>query len=116
MQNLEILIKHLNEQVRIKRDTNCYSDAIFFAEKLVNIMDENGNWQEEKYTAIYELAQCYYLNQEYLRVVQLICKHDLSLYNYKFQILLGQAFVLIYIYICIYIYIYSMQQRTSKNA
>lgn len=41
--------------------------------------------------AVYDLANCYFLNKEYLRCVQLIEKFELAFHSEKFRIIIAQA-------------------------
>jgi hypothetical protein len=45
----------------------CYSDAIFFADKVVHLESARGGDVFVK--AVYDLAHCYMMNKEYLRCV-----------------------------------------------
>jgi hypothetical protein len=51
------------------------------------------NYESESYIdAMYELVDCYFLNNEYLRALQLIEKTGLGYYNEKFRTLFAQAY------------------------
>ena len=88
----EVLIKYLREQVSKSKETHCYQSAIFYADKIVTLSKDQSGLAPDYVSALYDLAQCYFCNKEYLRVVQLLDKSGLSFYNERFRILLGQAF------------------------
>jgi hypothetical protein len=89
----EILLRYLKEQMSKCKETHCYQSAIFYADKIVTLCKDGANISQEYVDALYNLAQCYFFNKEYLRVVQLIDKSGLTFNNEKFRLLLGQAFV-----------------------
>jgi len=88
----EQLLKYLREQVSKYKETHCYQTAIFYADKIVTLSKDPSGLTSDYVNSLYELAQCYFCNKEYLRVVQLLDKTGLSFYSEKFRILLGQAF------------------------
>lgn len=57
----------------------CYTDAIFFADKVVHLESARGG--EVFVRAVYDLAHCYMMNKEYLRCVQLIEKYELAFHS-----------------------------------
>jgi len=74
-----------------------YLDAIFFADKVLALSIYNS---DQFIKAVYDLANTYFLNKEYMRCVQLVEKHAVSiarmctyqnLYSEKFRILTAQA-------------------------
>eukprot|EP00826_Nyctotherus_ovalis_P064907 TRINITY_DN9531_c0_g2_i1.p2 TRINITY_DN9531_c0_g2~~TRINITY_DN9531_c0_g2_i1.p2 ORF type:complete len:187 (+),score=52.72 TRINITY_DN9531_c0_g2_i1:157-717(+) len=87
----EILLKYLREQMTKCKETHCYQSAIFYADKIVTLCKDTV-MSSDYVSSMYELAQCYFCNKEYLRVVQLLDKSGLSFFNERFRVLLGQAF------------------------
>lgn len=87
----DVLIRCLKEQVVKCKETHCYQSAIFYADKIVTLCKDS-TLSVEYVSSLYELAQCYFCNKEYLRVVQLLDKSGLSFFNERFRVLLGQAF------------------------
>lgn len=66
-----------------------YANALFYADKIVNLsLNKELNVISDH---LFDLAQCFYLNKEYYRCVNLIQKYNLTYYNLKFLNLLGQA-------------------------
>jgi anaphase-promoting complex subunit 6 len=87
---MEDFLNYLKETVKTHKNKNCYVSAIFYADKVVSL---HRNYESESYIdATYELADCYFLNNEYLRAVQLIEKTGLGYYNEKFRTLFAQAY------------------------
>ncbi len=89
----EELLRYLKSQMDKCKETHCYQSAIFYADKIATLCKDSGPTFPDYVSALYELAQCYFCNKEYLRVVQLLDKAGLSFHDEKFRILLGQAFV-----------------------
>ena len=71
--------------MKINLKNLCYQDAIFFADKILHILQARGS--DRYVAAVYDLAHCYMLNKEYLRCVQLIEKYELAFHDERFRIL-----------------------------
>jgi hypothetical protein len=76
---------------------SCYLDSIFFADKILALSIRNS---DQYVRAVYDLANAYFLNKEYMRCVNLIEKHSNSInrictyqnqYSEKFRILTAQS-------------------------
>lgn len=81
----DTLIESLRQSMSKCIETFCYTDAIFFADKVLALsMDKS-----EYAIAVYDLAYCYFLNKEYLRCVSHISKHELTYESEKFRILVA---------------------------
>lgn len=93
----EALIKKLTSTMQSAINSGCYVDAIFFADKILALSIHNS---DQYVRAVFDLANAYYLNKEFIRCVYLIEKHGAminrictyqNLYSEKFQILTAQA-------------------------
>jgi len=51
-----------------------YVDAIFFADKILSLSIERTTQHTQ---AVYDLANCFFLNGEYLRCIELLEKQEL---------------------------------------
>ena len=84
----------LLEKLKMLMHTNIrnhlYTDAIFYADKILHL---SINRNEKYVQAVYDLANCFFLNKEYFRSVQLIEKHALTYWSEKFRLLVAQAFL-----------------------
>ena len=95
----QALIKKLRVTMENAIKNECYLDAIFYADKILALSIHNS---DQHIRAVYDLANAYFLNKEYMRCVQLIEKQSSSinrvctnqnLYSEKFRILTAQAFL-----------------------
>ena len=67
---------------------SCYVDAIFFADKILTLSND-----EKRFKAVYDLANCYFMNGDYQRCIDLLEKHQLLEHNERCQILTGHAYL-----------------------
>ena len=75
--------------MKMNLDNMCYSDAIFYSDKLLHL--QSSRRTEPFVKAVYDLGHCYLMNKEYLRCVQLIEKYELAFHSEQFRILTSQA-------------------------
>lgn len=68
----ESLIKKLRKSMETAMKNDCYLNAIFYADKILALSIHNS---DQYMKAVYDLANAYYLNKEYMRCIQLIEKH-----------------------------------------
>ena len=66
-----------------------YTDAIFFADKVLHLITSK---QESDFVrAVYDLANCYLLNKEYLRCIELLEKYAKQQHSLKFKLIAARA-------------------------
>jgi hypothetical protein len=75
----EQLIARLSRLMKMNLENLCYSDAIFFADKLLHLQSSRGT--EAFVKSVYDLGHCYLMNKENLRCVQLIEKYELAFHS-----------------------------------
>jgi hypothetical protein len=90
----EALISNLRRTMEISMRNECYLDAIFFADKVLALSIYNS---EQYIKAVYDLANAYFMNKEYVRCVKLIESRGVhvsdALTYQKFRILTAQAYL-----------------------
>lgn len=66
-----------------------YTDAIFFADKILHLISSK---QENDFVkAVYDLANCYLLNKNYLRCIELLEKYAKQQFSLKFKLIAARA-------------------------
>jgi Anaphase-promoting complex, cyclosome, subunit 3 len=68
-----------------------YSTAIFFADKILHLI--TSRQAEDFVKAVYDLANCYLLNKEYLRCIELLEKYAKQQFSLKFKLLAARAYL-----------------------
>lgn len=96
----ESLIRKLRKTMENAIYNECYVDAIFFADKILALSIP---CSEQYIRAVYDLANAYFMNKEYMRCINLIEKQQIVFTKYgivpslsyteKFRILQAQAFL-----------------------
>jgi anaphase-promoting complex subunit 6 len=89
--DLDDVITDMRRQMHQYINTGLYSNALFYANKVFYLSLSKDLITISDY--LYDLANCFYLNKEYYRCVNLIQKYNMAYYSLKFLNLLGMAFL-----------------------